>query len=383
MTTTNALAILKGAIPIGTQSDLTAALAQASLSRETQRAYRKGLRNWERWCADGGLEPYPIKSADVEAWVAHLVSHHYALSTIHQNIWALRTIVRMTTEQPELVGEAMATRKSKTRHMFAPVVVEFETPQLRAVLDGAARVVSAFKEPEQAQAFTVEQVKAMALAISDVKQPTENERFDTPTSVAWVRSRRDLLLLSWGVVGGLRISELASCLHQAVTVSPDGAGVTVTVIGKSGRRDVNMCAQQAFPLLCPVLCYRAWCDVMHEFAVFAPMGQKRPWYMVGAKENIDWVFRAITSTGRISRSAMNSRSIGRLVAPWAAAANIPAGDFSGHSLRATFATLAAKKGADVAHIAKHMGHRDPKTTLTYVRDVEPFGSENASSGLLG
>ena len=78
---------------------------------------------------------------------------------------------------------------------------------------------------------------------------------------------------------------------------------------------------------------------------------------------------------------LTPHSIGQLVKRYAAKAGYKAADFSGHSLRAGFATSAAKNGASAFRIMDITRHRDVNTVKEYIREAEEF-QDHAGAGLL-
>jgi len=64
-----------------------------------------------------------------------------------------------------------------------------------------------------------------------------------------------------------------------------------------------------------------------------------------------------------------------------AAAGLDASTFEAHSLRASYITTAAERGADLARIMDQSGHRDPRTVVGYIRRANAF-KDHSGSGFL-
>jgi integrase len=103
------------------------------------------------------------------------------------------------------------------------------------------------------------------------------------------------------------------------------------------------------PALCPVRTLRAWLDAS------------------GTRE------------GRIF--PMNDRTVARLVKRAASAAGLDPSRFAGHSLRAGFATTAARKGKSLDAIMRQTGHRSERVARGYIRHARLF-DDNAAVGLV-
>jgi integrase len=97
----------------------------------------------------------------------------------------------------------------------------------------------------------------------------------------------------------------------------------------------------------------------------------------------DWLVRARVSSGAIFRelglhARLDDRAAARIVKKWASAIGLPAQNFSGHSLRAGFATSAALSGLDATLIARQTGHKSQQTVAAYVRLAERTGVNRSS-----
>jgi len=66
-------------------------------------------------------------------------------------------------------------------------------------------------------------------------------------------------------------------------------------------------------------------------------------------------------------SRLSGRAIADIVKKRVAAAGLPADRYSGHCLRAGFATSAAMAGFDTTLIARQTGHHSQQVVATYVR----------------
>ena len=102
---------------------------------------------------------------------------------------------------------------------------------------------------------------------------------------------------------------------------------------------------------CPVTALRAWLD------------------RAGISEGP--IFRAVDRHGRIAETTLNDGAVARVVQKLAATTGLDATTFSGHSLRAGFATAAAAAGIEERRIAQQTRHRSAAVRI-YIRDGEVF-----------
>jgi integrase len=126
----------------------------------------------------------------------------------------------------------------------------------------------------------------------------------------------------------------------------DGAGTEVAVPFGAGE------------VTCPVRAVRAWLDA-------AGIG-------AGA------VFVSVTRAGRPTGTRLSDRDVARAVKAAVAAAGYDARDYAGHSLRAGFATSAARAGVPEAHIQNQTRHKSLPLLRGYIRRGSLF-SDNAAA----
>lgn len=114
-------------------------------------------------------------------------------------------------------------------------------------------------------------------------------------------------------------------------------------------------------IACPVQALRAWLD--------------------RAEITAGPIFRSVSRSGRISNSRLTDRSVANIVKSRAARVGLDPDTFSGHSLRAGFATSAAARGANLFKIMDQTRHKSVDTLRGYVRSAEAF-KDHAGAGLL-
>ena len=93
------------------------------------------------------------------------------------------------------------------------------------------------------------------------------------------------------------------------------------------------------------------------------------------------VFRPVDRHGRVAYQRLSDEAVSLIVKERVAAASIDPGGFSGHSLRAGFATSAVQVGISTLKIRSQTGHANDAMLARYVRDGELF-VDNAAGALL-
>jgi integrase len=104
------------------------------------------------------------------------------------------------------------------------------------------------------------------------------------------------------------------------------------------------------------------------------------WLAVSAIE-ADPVFRPVDRHGRVASERLSGEAVSLVVKVRVAAAKIDPAGFSGHSLRAGFATSAVQAGVPTLKIRSQTGHASDLMLARYVRDGELF-VDNAAGALL-
>src|SRR5512135_2979976 len=92
------------------------------------------------------------------------------------------------------------------------------------------------------------------------------------------------------------------------------------------------------------------------------------------------LFRAVTKFGRVRQTRLSDRIVAEIVKKYCALIGKRVPLFSGHSLRAGFATSAAIAGASERSIQKQTGHASVNVLRRYIREAEMF-RDNALSKL--
>ena len=92
------------------------------------------------------------------------------------------------------------------------------------------------------------------------------------------------------------------------------------------------------------------------------------------------LFRGVDQRGRVSERALCDKAVADIVKRSAGRAGLDPARVAGHSLRAGFATTAAKAGRSLDAIMRQTLHRCPKVARRYVRLAEVFQG-NAAVGL--
>ena len=177
-----------------------------------------------------------------------------------------------------------------------------------------------------------------------------------------LRDLRDRALLLIGFAGGFRRSELVGLTCGDVEGVRQGIILT---LGRSKTDQTGEGRKIGIPL---AQC--RWC----------PVGALEQWLATsGIMDGA--LFRPIDRHGRIGRKALSAGAVCLIVKERVYAAGIDPSGYSGHSLRAGWATSAAQAGAPSWKIRQQTGHASEAMLARYIRDGELF-HDNAAGALL-
>jgi integrase len=173
---------------------------------------------------------------------------------------------------------------------------------------------------------------------------------------------RDRAVLLTGFAGALRRSELISLdvadvarVRRGITLhlrhsktDQDGRGDKIAIpYGRSGR--------------CPVLALGAW--------------------LTASRISEGAIFRSVDRHGRVHGGRLSGEAVSIVVRKRVAAAGLDPTGYSGHSLRAGFATSAAQAGVPTWRIKAQTRHASDAMLARYIREGELF-TDNAAGAFL-
>jgi site-specific recombinase XerD len=284
----------------------------------TRRAYLSDFNAFEAWCSKQGLPSAP--PAAVAVYLAALADAGRKASTIER----------------ALAGIAWAQRARGFEWQKAH-------PTISAVMTGIRRTHGT--APTQ-KAPVVDQ--ALVLLVGTLRDD--------------LRGLRDRALLTMGWFGAFRRSELVALAVADVKKEREGLVVAVrrSKGDQEGRGAEKGIPYASSPALCPVRALAAWLET--------------------AQITEGAIFRAIDRHGRVAGEGLSDRSVARIVQGAAERAGLDPKDFAAHSLRAGFATTAAKKGKSLDAIMRQTLHKSEEVARGYIRHAKLF-DDNAAIGL--
>ncbi len=295
------------------------AFLRASKAPSTLRAYRSDWQHFITWCDGRTVSSLPAAPETVALYLVALAETHRPA-----------TLTRRLTSIAKAHSTAGHPNPATTQHA---VVAE--------TLQGIRRTLGT-AQPGKSPLLTADLIQVLA---------------HLPSCLAGVRDRALLLV---GYTGGLRRSELAALTVDDLAWVPEGAVLTL-------RRSKTDQAGQGRKVAIPRGAHAATCPV-------SALGQ----WLEAAGIVSGALFREVDRHGKVGELGIHRDSVGGILKRAVARAGFDPAGFAGHSLRAGFATQAARNGASAFDIMRQTGHRSITTVSRYVRDAQIFRDAPAS-----
>ena len=295
---------------------------------ESARTFRSATR------ADSTLRAYESDWADFTSWCA---SHEMTALPADPLAVTLYITDQAATRKPSTITRRLAAISVVHQRAGAPSPTA--DIRVREVMRGIRRALGTAPR------------EASPLIIGDLRRICDR----LPDTTIGVRDRAVLLV---GFAGALRRSEIVGLDHAHLTRREEGL---VAVLRRSKTDQEGASRRVALPhghepSTCPVRAVERWL----ELAQIA----EGP------------VFRAVDRHGRIGITRLSAETVTKIVKVAVTLIGTDPDTYSGHSLRAGFATTAAANGASERAIAAQTGHASMNVLRRYVRHGSLF-TDNA------
>jgi site-specific recombinase XerD len=287
-----------------------AEIASQARSANTARAYQNDWSHFSSWCRGNGLQALPATPRTVALYM-----------TAHKDRYSMATLNRRLS--------AIAAAHRMADHVF-----DTRCREIALVMDGLRRTK------------TVQQRQVKALITPLLKRAVDNAQ-------QTLADQRDRALILIGMAGAFRRSELVTLNISDLTFSPEGVRIMIQRSkGDQFGEGQVIAIGRTNSEYCPVANLQAYLE------------------RAGITEGR--VFRAIDRHGNV-RTGMTDQSVALIIKKRANQAGLE-GAYSGHSLRAGFATQAAKSGVEERKIASTTRHKNMDVLRKYIREGNLFAN---------
>ncbi|WP_440654156.1 site-specific integrase [Candidatus Pelagibacter sp. HIMB1506] len=288
---------------------------KSSKANNTLRAYKSDFKDFGAFCSKHGLNSLPTEPKIISLYLTHL-SKKSKISTLRRRLVSISMVHK-------LKGHYLDTKH--------PIIVEN--------LMGIRRLKGSIQKGKKPIL-----INHLKLIINSINEKNTHE----------IKKLRDKAIILIGFGGGFRRTELISIDYEDIEFVPEGVKITVR---KSKTDQFGEGMIKGLPYFddenyCPVINLRKWLEVSK--IISGP------------------IFRRFSKGSVLTDNRLTDQSVVLLIKEHLRLAGIENKNFSGHSLRSGFATVAADSGADERSIMAMTGHKTTQMVRRYIKEANIF-----------
>ena len=288
---------------------------KSSKSNNTLRAYKSDFRDFGAFCVKHGFDSLPTEPKIVSLYLTHL-SKNSKISTLRRRLVSISMIHR-------LKGHYLDTKH--------PIIIEN--------LMGIKRVKGSIQKGKKP--ILINHLKSI---INVIDQQEIDE----------IKKTRDKTIILVGFGGGFRRTELISIDHEDLEFVTEGVKITIkrSKTDQFGEGMIKGLPYFSNEKYCPVINLKKWLESSNI--------KSGP------------IFRRFSKGSVLTNNRLTDQSVVLIIKGYLNLAGIENKNYSGHSLRSGFATVAAESGADERSIMAMTGHKTTQMVRRYIREANIF-----------
>ena len=288
---------------------------KTSKANNTLRAYRSDYKDFVAFCAKHGFKSMPTDPKIVSLYLTHL-SKTSKISTLRRRLVSIGVVHK-------LKGHYLDTKH--------PVIIEN--------LMGIKRLKGS------------KQTGKKPILISHLKQIINVINEQDIEEIVKLRNKT-LILVGFG--GGFRRNELISIDHEDLEFVNEGVKITLkrSKTDQFGEGMIKGLPYFSNETYCPVMNLKDWLKI--------------------SKIKTGPIFKRFAKGSVLTNNRLTDQSVVLIIKDCLKLAGIENNNFSGHSLRSGFATVAAESGADERSIMAMTGHKTSQMVRRYIREANIF-----------
>ena len=288
---------------------------KSSKANNTLRAYKSDFKDFGGFCAKHGFESLPTEPKIVSLYLTYL-SKKSKISTLRRRLVSIGMVHK-------LKGHYLDTKH--------PIIIEN--------LLGIKRVKGSYQKGKKP--LLINHLKTIINVIDEQK-------------INEIKKARDKTLLLVGFAGGFRRTELISIDHEDLEFVAEGVKI---IIKRSKTDQFGEGMTKGLPYFsnekyCPVNNLKKWLELSNI--------KSGP------------IFRRFVKGAVLTNYRLTDQSVVLMIKGYLNLAGIENKNYSGHSLRSGFATVAAESGADERSIMTMTGHKTTQMVRRYIREANIF-----------
>ena len=288
---------------------------KSSKANNTLRAYKSDFRDFGAFCAKHGFNSIPTEPKIVSLYLTHL-SISTKISTLRRRLVSIGVVHKLKghyldTKHPVIIENLMGIKRKKGSIQIGkkPILIN-HLKEIINVIDNQK----------------IEKIKKLR--------------------------NRTLILIGFG--GGFRRTELISIDYEDLDFVEEGLKITL-------RRSKTDQFGEGFVKGIPYFTNEKYCPVM----------SLKNWINF-SKIKTGPIFRRFAKGSILTDNRLTDQSVVLIIKDCLKLAGIENKNFSGHSLRSGFATVAAESGADERSIMAMTGHKTTQMVRRYIKEANIF-----------
>ena len=288
---------------------------KSSKANNTLRAYKSDFKDFAAFCAKHGFNSIPTEPKVVSLYLTHL-SANSRISTLRRRLVSIGVVHKLKghyldTKHPVIIENLLGIKRKK----------------------GSIQIG---KKP-----ILINHLKQIINVIDEQKIEKINKL-----------RNRTLILIGFG--GGFRRTELISINYEDLDFVEEGVKITLkrSKTDQFGEGLIKGLPYFTNAKYCPVTSLQNW--------------------LILSKIKTGPIFRRFTKGSVLSNYRLTDQSVVIIIKYFLKLAGIENQNFSGHSLRSGFATVAAESGADERSIMAMTGHKTTQMVRRYIREANLF-----------
>jgi len=288
---------------------------KSSKANNTLRAYKSDFRDFGAFCAKHGFNSMPTEPKIVSLYLTHL-STNTKISTLRRRLVSIGVVHKLKghyldTKHPVIIENLMGIKRKKGSIQIGkkPILIN-HLKEIINVIDNQK----------------IEKIKKLR--------------------------NRTLILIGFG--GGFRRTELISIDYEDLDFVEEGLKITLRrsktdQFGKGMVKGIPYFTNEKY---CPVISLKNWINL--------------------SKIKTGPIFRRFAKGSILTSNRLTDQSVVLIIKDCLKLAGIENKNFSGHSLRSGFATVAAESGADERSIMAMTGHKTTQMVRRYIKEANIF-----------
>jgi site-specific recombinase XerD len=288
-----------------------------SKANNTLRAYKSDFKDFAVFCAKHGFNSMPTEPKVVSLYLTHL-SVSSKISTLRRRLVSIGVVHKLKghyldTKHPVIIENLMGIKRKKG---------SIQTGKKPILINHLKQIINVIDQQK------IEKIKKLR--------------------------NRTLILIGFG--GGFRRTELISIDHEDLDFVEEGVKITLRrsktdQFGEGLVKGLPFFTNEKY---CPVTSLKNWINI--------------------SKIKTGPIFRRFAKGSILTGNRLTDQSVVLIIKDCLKLAGIENQNFSGHSLRSGFATVAAESGADERSIMAMTGHKTTQMVRRYIREANLFNN---------